>query len=245
MIDLEKIAREYHLAPQSDMFIENKCQDFELTWVREIISPGSKVLELGYGDGITFKNLSQYCDLTVVDGSELIVAKALETAHELGVTSKIFQSYFENFESEEKYDFVFASHVMEHVEDPSLIVKRLTDWLKPGGKALIIVPNAESIHRRLAVLLGLQPELDTLSARDKLVGHLRVFKLGELRALFAAPEWRIEVERGFFLKPLANFQLEKLDHDLIGALCELSDELDARLCANLALIVSLSADSRK
>jgi 2-polyprenyl-3-methyl-5-hydroxy-6-metoxy-1,4-benzoquinol methylase len=244
MIDLEKIAREYHLAPKSDMFIENKCQEFELAWVREIIPPLSKVLELGYGDGITFKNLSQYCDLTVVDGSELIVAKALETAQELGVQSKIYHSYFENFVSEEKFDYVFASHVMEHVEDPSLIVRRLEDWLKPGGKALIIVPNAESIHRRLAVLLGLQPELETLSARDKLVGHLRVFRLDELRALFANPGWIIEIERGFFLKPLANFQLEKFDHDLIGALCELSDELDARLCANLALVVSLGVDPK-
>lgn len=243
MIDLEKIAREYHLAPQSDMFIENKCQDFELAWVRKIIPPFSKVLELGYGDGITFRNLSEYCDLTVVDGSELIVSKARETAQELGLQSKIYHSYFETFDTEEKFDFVFASHVMEHVEDPSLVVMRLEDWLKPGGKALIIVPNAESIHRRLAVLLGLQPELETLSARDKLVGHLRVFRLDELRALFASPKWIIEMERGFFLKPLANFQLEKFDQDIIGALCELSNELDVRLCANIALVVRLGGDA--
>jgi 2-polyprenyl-3-methyl-5-hydroxy-6-metoxy-1,4-benzoquinol methylase len=242
MIDLEKIAREYHLATQPDMFIENLCQEFELAWVRKIIPPNAKVLELGYGDGITFKNLSEYCDLTVVDGSELIVAKAVETAKDLGVDSRIYHGFFENFISEDKFDFIFASHVMEHVEEPSQIVKKLAEWLKPSGKAIIIVPNAESIHRRLAVLLGLQPELNTLSDRDKLVGHLRVFTLFELKELFKTSEWSIEEERGFFLKPLANFQLEKFETKLIDALCEVSDELDPRLCANLALVVSLSVD---
>jgi hypothetical protein len=63
-----------------------------------------------------------------------------------------------------------------------------------------------------------------------------------LKELFKSSEWNIEEERGFFLKPLANFQLEKFETKLIDALCEVSDELDPRLCANLALVVSLSVD---
>jgi SAM-dependent methyltransferase len=239
MIDLEKIAREYHLADQPDMFIENLCQEFELEWVRKLIPSNSKVLELGYGDGVTFRNLSDYCDLTVVEGSELIFTKACETAGRLGTVAKVVHGYFEDFSCEDKFDFVFASHVMEHVEEPAQIVKKLTEWLKPSGKAIIIVPNAESIHRRLAVVLGLQPELNTLSARDKIVGHLRVFNLDELKTLFKTPEWKIEEARGFFLKPLANFQLENFDPNIINALCEVSDDLDPRLCANLGLVVSL------
>lgn len=238
MIDLEKIAQDYHLAPQSDMFIENICQEYELKWVRELIPKGSKVLELGFGDGITFRNLAQYCDLSVVEGSKLIVKKAHEVALELNVKPKIYESFFETFDSDEKFDFVFASHVLEHVEEPGEILKKMKVWLAPGGKGIVIVPNSESIHRRLAVLMGLQPELDTLSPRDYLVGHLRVFNLNSLENLLITNQWQILEKRGFFFKPLSNSQMEKFDSSIIQSFCDISSQLPPEQCANLALVIS-------
>jgi 2-polyprenyl-3-methyl-5-hydroxy-6-metoxy-1,4-benzoquinol methylase len=70
---------------------------------------------------------------------------------------------------------VLALHVLEHVDDPKTIVKKMYSWLKPGGKAIVVVPNSESLHRRLAVALNLQTHLNTLSKRDKIVGHLEFF----------------------------------------------------------------------
>jgi 2-polyprenyl-3-methyl-5-hydroxy-6-metoxy-1,4-benzoquinol methylase len=237
MINLEKIAQEYHLASHSDMFIENICQEYELTWVKKLIPKGSKVLELGFGDGITFRALAHYCDLSVVEGSQLIVKRAQEVAAELNVDTKIYESFFETFVSEEKFDFVFASHVLEHVLDPKQILEKMNDWLKSDGKGIIIVPNSESIHRRLAVLMGLQPELDTLSPRDNLVGHLRVFNLKELESLLISNNWQILEKRGFFFKPLSNSQMESYDPLLIQSLCEVSSQLPPEQCANLALVV--------
>jgi 2-polyprenyl-3-methyl-5-hydroxy-6-metoxy-1,4-benzoquinol methylase len=238
MINLEKIAQEYHLASQSDMFIENICQEYELTWVKKLIPQGSKVLELGFGDGITFRSLAHYCDLSVVEGSQLIVKRAQEVAGELNVNTKIYQNFFETFVSEEKFDFVFASHVLEHVLDPKQILEKMSEWLKPNGKGIIIVPNSESIHRRLAVLMGLQPKLDTLSPRDNLVGHLRVFNLSELESLLISSGWQILEKRGFFFKPLSNSQMEGFDPSLIQSLCDISSQLPPEQCANLAVVVS-------
>ena len=92
MTDLERIARDYHLAPQGDMFIENLCQEFELEWVRSRIFPNSKVLELGFGDGVTFRNLANYCELSMVDGSHLIISEARKVKSEIGAEAKIYES---------------------------------------------------------------------------------------------------------------------------------------------------------
>lgn len=238
MTDLERIAKEYHLAPQSDMFIENICQEFELEWVKSKIQPNSQVLELGFGDGITFRNLAPYCDLSVVDGSKLIINEAQKVRDQIGTNSKIYESYFEDFEPGTTYDCIFASHVLEHVVNPELIMSKMDQWLKPGGTVIIIVPNSGSLHRRLATLMGLQARLDSLSERDNLVGHLRVFNLAELELLLEQSGWDIQERRGFFLKPLANSQMINFDRKLIHAMCEISNEIPAELCANIALIVS-------
>lgn len=241
VMDLEKIAKDYHLAPQGDMFIENLCQEYELEWVRERITSSDRVLELGYGDGITFRNLSEYCDLSVVDGSKLIVEEAKKVALQINSKAKIYEGFFEEFAPEEKYNLVFASHVLEHVEEPEIILNKMKSWLEVDGKVIIIVPNAESIHRQLAVIMGLQEKLDSLSERDHLVGHLRVFTLRELVALLNKAGWEVLETRGFFLKPLANFQLKELGVPLIDALCKISGDLPPEYCANLALVARPTA----
>jgi len=40
------------------------------------------------------------------------------------------------------FDVVSAFHVLEHVPDPVAVVRRMLEWLAPGGLAIIEVPNA-------------------------------------------------------------------------------------------------------
>jgi SAM-dependent methyltransferase len=39
------------------------------------------------------------------------------------------------------FDFVIANHVIEHLEDPILFLKRIADVLNPAGRAMVIAPN--------------------------------------------------------------------------------------------------------
>jgi len=41
-----------------------------------------------------------------------------------------------------KYDIITMFHVLEHLKDPKLILKKLMNLLKPGGSIIIEVPNA-------------------------------------------------------------------------------------------------------
>jgi 2-polyprenyl-3-methyl-5-hydroxy-6-metoxy-1,4-benzoquinol methylase len=231
--ELERIALDYHLNESvPDKFIEDLCQQHCCEWLATLIRPEMRVCELGVGDGVTLSRLapvaSAYC---VVEASSTLV----ERARREHPAVEVIHSLFEDYRPVQGFDRLFALHVLEHVEDPVSLTRHLSQWLAPDAELIVVVPNRNSLHRRLAVLMGLQPELDTLSARDRLVGHLRVYGLQELRADLDAAGFEVIEERGFFLKSLPNSMM--LDHtpELIRAMNKLGDQLPADYQANLAI----------
>jgi 2-polyprenyl-3-methyl-5-hydroxy-6-metoxy-1,4-benzoquinol methylase len=238
---LNEIAQEYHQADMKDMYIENMGQFYELPWIHNQIPNGSNILDLGYGDGLVFDSLLDFadthdCSVTMIEGSGKLVDQA--RTHAKG-RANIEHSFFETYAPSQKFDVVLASHVLEHVDNPVELLNHLATICNKGAKIVGLVPNSESIHRRLAVLMDLQPNLDSLSPRDHMVGHQRVYSMDTLRKDFADSPWNIVESRGFFLKPLANSQLLAYDKSLIDALLRISDELPIELCANLAFSAEL------
>ena len=48
---------------------------------------------------------------------------------------------FSEFKTEKKFDIITMFHVLEHLENPIQDLSRLGEFLKPGGKLIIEVPN--------------------------------------------------------------------------------------------------------
>lgn len=48
-----------------------------------------------------------------------------------------------------RFDLVTAFHVLEHVPDPIAMLRRMLDWLAPGGIVIVEVPNAGGLGARL------------------------------------------------------------------------------------------------
>jgi len=49
----------------------------------------------------------------------------------------------------ERFDVVTAFHVLEHVPDPVRVMRRMLEWLAPGGLLIVEVPNAGGLGARL------------------------------------------------------------------------------------------------
>ena len=49
---------------------------------------------------------------------------------------------------DESYDFINASHVLEHLIDPELALRRWSRVLKPGGYMIILVPHRDLYEKR-------------------------------------------------------------------------------------------------
>lgn len=47
------------------------------------------------------------------------------------------------------FDLVTAFHILEHLPDPQSALRQIVRWLAPGGRAVVEVPNFESLGRRL------------------------------------------------------------------------------------------------
>ena len=231
---LDEIASEYHNIPMKDKFIEDESQVFTLNWINTFIDDGLDVLELGYGEGILTNHLSKLSiNLEVLEGSKILVDKALKK-HQNTV---FHHSFFENFEAKKKYDLIICTHVLEHVDDPVLVLNNMREWLNPNGKVIIIVPNADSIHRQLAVIMKLQEKRDDLSKRDRIVGHKRVYDHIRLEADILKASLSIVERKGFFLKTIPNSMMLNYDLGLIKALNKISDTLPFNILANLAYVV--------
>jgi 2-polyprenyl-3-methyl-5-hydroxy-6-metoxy-1,4-benzoquinol methylase len=236
---LEAIAQTFHAdAEYPDKFIEHMFQEYYCDgWLRSLLRPEDSVLELGVGDGLTLARLSPIArNYTVVEGAPTLVA----TVHERFPTIEVAQAMFEDYRPESKFDKVFALHVFEHVNEPVALLKHMRLWLKPEGDLVVIVPNSESIHRQLAVLMGIQPRLDSLSPRDHVVGHQRVYSFDGLRADLKEAGFQVLEEKGFFFKPLPNSMMLDFSRDLLWAMNVIAETLPPALMGNIAVRARLS-----
>lgn len=228
--ELDKIVDEYHGSKDiPDKFIEDIQQDFSCEIMKKHLHfPDQEVLELGYGEGIISEFLrKQRCRLTIVEGSKKLVRVAQAAGFH------VEDSLFEDYVPRKPYDIVLANHVLEHVDDPIRVLKRMRGWLKPRGQIFAIVPNSESLHRHIGLAMGLQKKLDDLSPRDHLVGHQRVYSLRELEADFVDSGLKVLYKGGYFLKFFANGSMLEFSHELIKGFNELSRDFPPELCANI------------
>lgn len=232
---LETIA-EVHIHKHPAHIVDNKV----LAYDREKMIPyikGPNVLELGCGDGDWIPDMIKiFGHSYVVDASPKLLAHVV-AANGKNVTT--FNSLFEEFTppSGLKFNTVVATHVLEHVDDPIRVLQRCREWLAPDGIVLIIVPNANSIHRQLAVMMGIQKTIYDFSPRDREVGHQRVYDMAMMRGDIANAGFEITFERGLSLKALPNGMMTEFSDSLLKALVDISDDMPSEWMANIAFVV--------
>ena len=166
---------------------------------------GSRILELGPAEGLMTRQLDGIsCDVTVVEGSETF-CDSLKVQFP---SIKVMHSLFEDFEPNTTFDTIVLGHVLEHVESPAYILRKVRTWLSPGGVVFAAVPNANSIHRQAAVLMRLLDKESSLNEADFMHGHRRVFNPVSFQSVFTEADFKIKVFGGYWLKPLSNRQIE-------------------------------------
>jgi 2-polyprenyl-3-methyl-5-hydroxy-6-metoxy-1,4-benzoquinol methylase len=114
--------------------------------------------------------------------------------------------------------------VLEHVVDPVAILTSVREWITPSGRLFAAVPNSHSIHRQLAVVMGLLESEDTLNETDARMGHRRVYSPDQLRGDISAARFHVETQGGYWLKPVSNAQIERdWTDDMIDAAMQVGE----------------------
>lgn len=200
----------------------------------------ASLLELGLGHGFTTTLLAQHFDRhLVLDGSPAVIENFRKTYPECSVD--ICETYFEEFDTDERFDVIVMGFILEHVDDPVDIMRIYRKFLKPGGRLFAAVPNAEVLNRRLGHLAGLLPDMQELSANDHLLGHQRYYTVQSFTRDIERAGYSVARMEGIYLKPLATSQMValNLDERLVQAFCEVGIDYPELSCGMLAEITAL------
>ena len=176
---------------------------------RPHFSGRANCLELGaYKGEFTQLLTGEFERVTVVEGSpELAGGLSERFADRPQVT--IVSSTFESFAPAAPFDHIFLIHTLEHLDYPVEVLARVREWLTPGGKLFVCVPNATAVSRQIAVEAGLIDFCAAVTPGEREHGHRKTYSLDTLAAEVRAAGLRTLDKGGVFYKALANFQLDR------------------------------------
>jgi SAM-dependent methyltransferase len=198
---------------------------------------GPRVLEMGCSDGTSTRMLlDRPIDLLhVVEGVAVYCEMTAQAISDSRLT--IFNSLYEDFSPSIEYDDVVIARSLDYVDNPVMVLQHAATWLAPGGRLHIVVQNAESVHRRVGLELGLMPTIDHLNEASRRVGHQRVYTKAALLNDIHDAGLTVSTFGGFLLKPFDFESLSRLDFDLannlLPALMEVGRGLPDVYCCQL------------
>lgn len=189
--------------------------ELEFGEIRKFFS-GRKALEIGPADGFHTARLPRFFDdVTCIEPAEKYCQGL---SKKLGKRLRIIPRFLDEVELEETFDTILCAHLLEHLRNPVEALKKIARWMHSRSRLILIVPNANSLHRHVGVALGMLRSVSQLNGLDKKLGHFRVYDKNRL--LKEVNEARLKVERigGVMIKPLSNAQMESWEPKLVRAL---------------------------
>jgi 2-polyprenyl-3-methyl-5-hydroxy-6-metoxy-1,4-benzoquinol methylase len=174
------------------------------------------MLELGSFKGdFTRRLIERYPDLHCVEASREAITEA-RAALPLSVT--FHEGMFETITLPQRYDNVVLTHVLEHLDDPVRVLRRINEeWLTDRGRLFLVCPNANAPSRQIAVKMGLISHNAAVTPAEAEHGHRITYSLDTLERDARAAGLHVVHRSGIFFKALANFQWDLLlETDIIS-----------------------------
>jgi 2-polyprenyl-3-methyl-5-hydroxy-6-metoxy-1,4-benzoquinol methylase len=171
--------------------------------LRPHLRPGMRVLELGCAPGKMLAWVASKCGAEVsgLDYSKRGIAWSQQLFDALGIRGDLrCEDVFETTFAMGAFDLVYSVGVIEHFEDPRRIVRQHVMLLKPGGTAIISIPNYQGLYGRIQRWFDPENlEIHNLTimnraalarlAPEDLTDRVRTYRAGALNP------WQITLER--------------------------------------------------
>jgi GT2 family glycosyltransferase/2-polyprenyl-3-methyl-5-hydroxy-6-metoxy-1,4-benzoquinol methylase len=161
-----------------------------LSVLATLVSPGSRVLDLGTGSGALGRVLREQRQCRV-DGLTLSPAEHAEAqdAYERLAVADLEDPSWADLFAEAAYDCIVCADVLEHLRGPEQVLRACHRLLKPGGSLLVSVPNVGYAGMVVDLMHG-----DWRYGPEGLLDrtHLRFFTRRSFSRLLHQEGWRVE-----------------------------------------------------
>ena len=173
-----------------------------------------RLLEVGCGTLPLFVDLADDISVTVVEPA----AEFADNAKRLAKGRKkcqVYQDYIESVDlSDSKFDMIILSCLLHEVSDPSSMLEAIHHLCASETIVHVNVPNANSLHRLLAVAMGLIPNADNHSKTQRLMQQRgMLYDAERLHSELLSSGFRVADTGGIFVKPFTHEQMQRLVND--------------------------------
>ena len=212
MRDLQSYSHEYINQP-----FESYQVEYRKRLVLDIIKKNNHktILEVGCGVNPLFDFFTDFELLTILEPTKLFYDKAVEdiSKNKLGEKVELFNNFFEDAiqtVDSRTYDLIIISALIHEIGDLTSFFFRLKELVKPGTVVHIDVPNGNSLHRLLAVEMGLIKSQMEMSDFNIQFQQNRVFDLNSLEKLVKDYDFEVIEKGSYFIKPFTHAQMQTM-----------------------------------
>lgn len=179
------------------------------------------ILEIGCGMNPFFLDFKDYENMVISEPGEAFAGNARELAKKENKRIDVVPGFFEDQVDNIKklgieFDFIILSSVLNELDDPIRMLKAIRELCGDKTIVHINVPNANSVHRLVAIEAGLIKDVHEQSEQMKKMQRRRTYDMELLKKDMEEAGLSVEASGSYFIKPFTHLQMQRcLDEGII------------------------------
>lgn len=181
----------------------NKAQQLTFRFIKSNLKETGKAIDIGCGNGKLLHLLKQ--EGWEVKGLELSSLLADSIKEKLSIEVKVADFLTYEPGKSDLYDLVTLRHVLEHLPDPVLAMKKINSFLNSGGYAVLEFPNIEALDLKFKRFLQRKNIYQKKYREDYIPGHCNEYSKSSFEYLAAKTGFELVEFETYSYNPFRNY----------------------------------------
>lgn len=206
-----------------------------INFIKTVAKPSAKILDIAAAQGNFSLRLAELGYKVTWNDLREDLIDYVKLKYETGDIHYLPGNIF-SLNANQQFDVVLLAEVIEHVAHPDQLLKKIAEFVKPGGHIVITTPNGEYFRNRLPRFSDCpNPEaFESIQFKPNSDGHIFLLHLDEIHKITQALNLKIE-KISFFANPLTNghiklwLLLKLIPYGLVNWFEKLSQQLPLKI----------------